>query len=452
MHQITFWIVIGSIFEILTTTYFISKKIFAVPAFHFIVNAPEAKPLRMVWNVLNPGNVEKGFLDNFLQRIKEDLEFCQCFVFSEVKNDKDNDYEISLTFHESFLKYNIRNLKQGGSHFQGTIELSTHIKKYSATAHQLADIIYESCLGMPGFFSQSFIAILEKKIPASDKKSKSQILNTLALLRFDGMKIKKLIPWTSKELSWPSFQGSRVIFNERYQGKSILKSFDMKKNTHGEALPQTSLLMTSAPILSRDGDHVIFAGQAQNATGIYKFDFKTKETQAIYETKAHLVFTVTYSPDNKNILFIQQEASGKHGVYMIKSDGTLLKPFNFIHKGQYNECAWSPCGRWVSLVKIYKGKYFLSLIDTCHPIGSSDKNPLYQERIILCATLIKRPTFGLPHSYMFLANISKEHGKNNDDYRVVAISFRDGFKQSGGGFLNSASSKYRIIDPYIRSR
>jgi len=231
--------------------------------------------------------------------------------------------------------------------------LVTTIDNYRRIAHIISDYIYTSITGENGYFDTRIAYI-------SETGPKTNRIRRIALMDYDGANHKYLtdgIISVATPVFAPDMQ--KIAYMTYYKNTPRIYIFDIETG-HQELLGEFPG-MNFAPRFSPDGKKIAIAAATDGYTNIYEIDLKTKKTKQLTFGK-FINTSVSYSPDGKYIVFI----SDKTGYPQIYKMHLLSGYITQISKneGQYEEPAWSPRGDYVAFVKIYKGQFYLGVMDT----------------------------------------------------------------------------------------
>lgn len=222
-----------------------------------------------------------------------------------------------------------------------------------ATAHRIADLIYEKLLGVPGAFATRVAYITSVKLP--DGKTRLD----LNVADADGFNPETIVSSTEpllspawspdgRKLAYVSFEGgqSAIYVQEVYTGqRQKLTAF---KGING------------APAWSPDGRKLAMALSKDGNPDIFVFDLATKALQPI--TRHYAIDTEpAWSPDGRFLVFTS-DRGGKPQIYRAPSFGGPAQRVTF--QNPYNtRASYSPDGKLLTLVTRDEGNYRIAVQD-----------------------------------------------------------------------------------------
>jgi TolB protein len=222
-----------------------------------------------------------------------------------------------------------------------------------ATAHRIADLIYEKLLGVPGAFSTRVAYITSVKQP--DGKSRLD----LNVADADGYNPETIVSssepllspaWSpdGRKLAYVSFEGgqSAIYIQEVYTGQR--QKVTAYKGING------------APAWSPDGRKLAMALSKDGNPDIFVLDLATKALQPI--TRHYAIDTEpAWSPDGRFLVFTS-DRGGKPQIYRVPSYGGPAQRITF--QNPYNaRASYSPDGKLLTLVTQDEGNYRIAVQD-----------------------------------------------------------------------------------------
>lgn len=242
-----------------------------------------------------------------------------------------------------------------------------------ATAHRIADLIYEKLLGVPGAF-----ATRVAYITSVDQADGSQRID-LNIADADGYNPETIVSsseplmspaWSpdGRKLAYVSFEGGRsaIYVQEVYTGKrQKVTSF---KGING------------APAWSPDGRKLAMALSKDGNPDIFVFDLASRKLQAVVRHYA-IDTEPAWSPDGRNIVFTS-DRGGKPQIYRVSAYGGQAERVTF--QNSYNaRASYSPDGKLLALVTREDGNYRIAVQDLDSGVmqvlsqGSLDESPSF---------------------------------------------------------------------------
>jgi TolB protein len=114
-----------------------------------------------------------------------------------------------------------------------------------------------------------------------------------------------------------------------------------------------------SPIVSPDGQTVVFAHGAENGTDLYSVPWQGGTPQRLTVGRGSLNVSPSFSPDGRRLVFTSSR-SGHAEVYITDADGTdvdLLTSYDFGDQNYRSDPAWSPDGRLVAFQSMVGGQF-----------------------------------------------------------------------------------------------
>ncbi|MEJ2395406.1 MAG: Tol-Pal system beta propeller repeat protein TolB [Candidatus Thiodiazotropha sp.] len=242
-----------------------------------------------------------------------------------------------------------------------------------ATAHRIADLIYEKLLGVPGAF-----ATRVAYITSVNQADGSQRID-LNIADADGYNPETIVSsseplmspaWSpdGRKLAYVSFEGGRsaIYVQEVYTGKrQKVTSF---KGING------------APAWSPDGRKLAMALSKDGNPDIFVYDLASRKLQAVVRHYA-IDTEPSWSPDGRDIVFTS-DRGGKPQIYRVSAYGGRAERVTF--QNSYNaRASYSPDGKLLALVTREDGNYRIAVQDLDSGVmqvlsqGSLDESPSF---------------------------------------------------------------------------
>ncbi len=242
-----------------------------------------------------------------------------------------------------------------------------------ATAHRIADLIYEKLLGVPGAF-----ATRVAYITSVNQADGSQRID-LNIADADGYNPETIVSsseplmspaWSpdGRKLAYVSFEGGRsaIYVQEVYTGKrQKVTSF---KGING------------APAWSPDGRKLAMALSKDGNPDIFVYDLASRKLQAVVRHYA-IDTEPSWSPDGRDIVFTS-DRGGKPQIYRVSAYGGRTERVTF--QNSYNaRASYSPDGKSLALVTREDGNYRIAVQDLDSGVmqvlsqGSLDESPSF---------------------------------------------------------------------------
>ncbi len=242
-----------------------------------------------------------------------------------------------------------------------------------ATAHRIADLIYEKLLGVPGAFATRVAYITSVK--QGDGASRID----LNIADADGYNPETIVSssepllspaWSpdGRKLAYVSFEGgqSAIYIQEVYVGqRSKVTNF---KGING------------APAWSPDGRKLAMTLSKDGNPDIFVYDLATRKLRAV--TRHYGIDTEpAWSPDGRYLVFTS-DRGGKPQIYRVSAFGGKAERVTF--QNSYNaRASYSPDGKLLTLVTREDGNYRIAVQDLESGVmqvlsqGSLDESPSF---------------------------------------------------------------------------
>ncbi|MCP5446335.1 MAG: Tol-Pal system beta propeller repeat protein TolB [Chromatiaceae bacterium] len=209
-----------------------------------------------------------------------------------------------------------------------------------ATAHRIADLIYETLTGEKGAFSTR-IAYVES-IPAADGKTRV----TLRVADADGYNPQTILNSPDPILSpaW-SPDGLRLAYVSFVRGKPVIFVQEVFTGQRQQVAAYNGI--NGAPAWSPDGRQLAMTLSKDGNPEIYILNLATKALRRLTDHYA-IDTEPAWSPDGRNIVFTS-DRGGKPQIYRVPVSGGRLERLTF--EGDYNaRASYSPDGKSLVLV------------------------------------------------------------------------------------------------------
>ena len=242
-----------------------------------------------------------------------------------------------------------------------------------ATAHRIADLIYEKLLGVPGAFATRVAYITSVSQADGSKRVDLNVADA------DGYNPETIVSSTEplmspawspdgRKIAYVSFEGgqSAIYVQEVYTGQR-------QKVTGFKGI-------NGAPAWSPDGRKLAMTLSKDGNPDIFVFDLSTRKLQAV--TRHYAIDTEpAWSPDGRYLVFTS-DRGGKPQIYRVSAFGGRAERVTF--QGSYNaRASYSPDGKLLALVTREDGNYRIAVQDLDSGVmqvlsqGSLDESPSF---------------------------------------------------------------------------
>lgn len=269
---------------------------------------------------------------------------------------------------------------------QAGYTITTTTRDLRATAHQIADLIYEKLTGERGAFATRIAYVTAERSGDSGQELSLIIADSdgygpQTILRSEEPIMSPAWSPDGLKLAYVSFENGRpsIFVQEAFTGKRF-------KVTGFRGI-------NGAPAWSPDGTRLALTLSKDGNSEIYVLDVASRGLQRL--TNHYAIDTEpAWSPDGQSIVFTSSRG-GLPQIYSIPSAGGTAKRVTF--DGKYNaRASYSPDGRLLALVTRANGKYRIGVYDlargqlTVLTDGALDESPSFAPngRMIIYATKI----------------------------------------------------------------
>jgi len=151
-------------------------------------------------------------------------------------------------------------------------------------------------------------------------------------------------------------------------------------------------------------------------TDIFEMELSTQKLTQL--TKSPSIDTSpSYSPDGRKVVF-NSDRGGSQQIYVMDANGRNVKRISF-GNGRYATPVWSPRGDIIAFTKMYKGEFFIGVMNTD---GTG-------ERLLARGFLVEAPTWA-PNGRVliyFKQNPTNDDGSGGESYlyRIDITGFNE---------------------------
>ena len=251
--------------------------------------------------------------------------------------------------------------------------IPTTARDLRATAHQVADIIYETLTGQPGAFNTRIAYITS--IRGNDNTQKIH----LRVADADGYNPQTIVSSEDPLMSpaW-SPDGRKIAYVSFERGKP---SIWVQEVFTGRREKLTSFPgINGAPAWSPDGRYLALTLSKDGNPDIFVMDLQRRTLRAL--TRHWAIDTEpAWSPDGRQIVFTS-DRGGSPQIYRVSVNGG--EPERVTFEGKYNaRASYAPDGRFMTMVTRLNGDYRIGSLDTetgelqILSSGSLDESPSF---------------------------------------------------------------------------
>lgn len=225
-----------------------------------------------------------------------------------------------------------------------------------ATAHHIADIVYETLTGEPGAFATRIAYVTSIRSGAGDK-GKERV--ELRIADADGYAPQSIVS-SDEPIMSPSWSpdGRRLAY---VSFENAQPSIWVQEVFTGKREKVTSFKgINGAPSWSPDGRYLAMTLSKDGNPDIFVMDIARRSLRAITRHSA-IDTEPSWSPDGKTIVFTS-DRGGKPQIYQVPVGGGKASRVTF--EGDYNaRASYSPDGRLLTTVTRVGGAYRIATLD-----------------------------------------------------------------------------------------
>jgi TolB protein len=228
-------------------------------------------------------------------------------------------------------------------------------------AHKIADLIYKSITGYPGYFDTRVVYV-------DESGPKDHRVKKLGIMDQDGFAARTLTNGNEILLT-PRFSPNSQEITYAAIGTEASRVYLYNIDTGQKEIVGDFPNMSFAPRFSPDGQKVIMSLQSDDGrnSNIYEMDLRSKKMRQV--TNENSINTApSYSPDGAHITF-ESDRGGTQQAYVMSADGSGQNRISF-GKGRYSTPVWSPDGKWIAFTKQAEGKFGIGVMA---PDGSGER-------------------------------------------------------------------------------
>jgi TolB protein len=208
------------------------------------------------------------------------------------------------------------------------------------TAHQIADMIYETLLGEPGAFATRIAYVTEIHEPGGVRRYSLEVSDS------DGHNPRPVLR-SEQPLMSPSWSpdGNRLAYVSFESGTPAI--YIQNINTGAREMVSSSRGLNGAPSWSPDGRKLALVLSRDGSPNIYVLDVASRHLSQV--TSSFAIDTEpVWSPDGRSIVFTS-DRGGRPQIYRTSLDSGQVERLTF--EGAYNaRAALSPNGKYMTMV------------------------------------------------------------------------------------------------------
>lgn len=221
-----------------------------------------------------------------------------------------------------------------------------------ATAHQIADIVYEKITGVRGAFSTRIAYVTQKGLSP-------KISYSVMVADSDGFNPVSVISWHTPFLSpaW-SPDGRKLAYVSFERGNSAIYIHEL--TTGKREMIASYRGINGAPAFSPDGSKLALTLSQTGNPEIYVMDLATRRSTQL--TRHYAIDTEpVWTQDGQNIIFTSDRA-GKPQLYQIPATGG--EPTRITFQGEYNaRASLANDGKLIAMAQGNKNVYRIVVLD-----------------------------------------------------------------------------------------
>ncbi len=223
-----------------------------------------------------------------------------------------------------------------------------------ATAHRIADLIYEELIGQRGAFSTRIAYITSTRNSQGEERvhlevSDSDGHNAQVIVSSDEPLMSPAWSPDGRQIAYVSFEGGTPAIWAQEVRTGKRERLTAYKGING------------APAWSPDGRQLALTLSKDGNPDIFVMDIRRRSLRAL--TRHWAIDTEpAWSPDGKHIVFTS-DRGGAPQIYRVPVSGGQAERVTF--EGSYNaRASYTPDGRYLSMVTRVGGAYRIGLLDT----------------------------------------------------------------------------------------
>ncbi|MDR0483814.1 MAG: hypothetical protein LBH40_00850 [Alphaproteobacteria bacterium] len=223
------------------------------------------------------------------------------------------------------------------------LKSTSNKREITRIAHDISNEIYETTLGLKGYFTSSLLFVAG---------------NQLIMSNYDGEDREVLLKTKGTVLA-PSFSydGKMVVYVDFFEGRSVIYLYDIyfKKAMKLANFKGLSL----SPVFSKDNKNIVFAIANEGSTHMYEAQLDVGKMFKL--TSGYSInMPGNYSPDNHYIVF-NSDRTGTPKIYTLEVKDKSLRRISK-ELGSYYTPSFSPNSNLILFTKIYKSDFQIGLL------------------------------------------------------------------------------------------
>ncbi|MGD2083478.1 MAG: Tol-Pal system beta propeller repeat protein TolB [Chromatiales bacterium] len=222
-----------------------------------------------------------------------------------------------------------------------------------ATAHRIADIVYEALTGEPGAFATRIAYVTSVRDAGGEAQVSLQVSDA------DGYNAQTIVS-SAEPLMSPAWSpdGERIAYVSFERGRPAIYVQEVLTGRREQVSAYEGI--NGAPAWSPDGRRLALTLSKDGNADVYVLDLASGRLRAL--TRHYAIDTEpAWAPDGRSLVFTSDRGGGPQ-IYRVSADGGQAERLTF--EGSYNaRASFSPDGESLALVTRVNGDFRIGLMD-----------------------------------------------------------------------------------------